>query len=405
MPRLNLKVQLKVETISIAQELNAGGSGVWLGWHKHRGWVFLDRTVPLNNPSDGQYCFVQANNWSLYFDEISEWNNNTYTYYAQHLVVIDSKSKATIRSEVESHCKSYIERTPEIRAQLHRLLVKRNEEALLEETRRRAEEDLQIVEAQERAYKSAEQAEAHRRRKETSLRTLRTVRINRLKKAMLEKQGEDGEAIRQLIAERGIKSLFHFTRIENLPGILMSGIIPRKVITAEISCNDGERLDGFMEASCISVGFPNYKMFYAKRSENPGINWAILDISPEILLEYPCLLYPSNAAKEQFRTKSDAELKAHMGLPGLTSMFFDSPPGLRGDLGLSRAWTTDPQAEVLVFDSINPRAFNRIFVFSSDAEAIRLVQELQPSVPLSFGGPLFDARRDYQFWQNAERYF
>ena len=402
MRRLALRLQLKVETISIAQDLNAGGSGVWLGWHNHRGWVFLDRTVPLNSQSDGQYCFVQANNWSLYFDEISEWDNNTYTYYAQHLAaVIDSGSKANIRSEVESLCKSYIERTPEIRAQLHRLLVKRDEEALLEEMRRRAEEDLQIVEAQERAYKSAEQAEAHRRLKETSLRTLRTVRINRLKIAMLEKQRKDGEAIRQLIAERGIKSLFHFTRIENLPGILTSGIIPRKSITAEISYNDDERLDGFIEASCISVGFPNYKMLYAKRMENPGINWVIFAISPEILTEYPCLFYPSNAAKERFRTKNDTELKVHMGLSGLTSMFSDNPPVSRDNLGLSLALTTDPQAEVLVFDSINPRAFDKIFISSSDAEAVRLVQELQPSVPLSFGGPLFSARHDYQFWQNA----
>ena len=90
-----------------------------------------------------------------------------------------------------------------------------------------------------------------------------------------------------------------------------------------------------------------------------------------------------------------------MGLAGLTSMFFDEPAGLREDRGLPLAWTTDPQAEVLVFGTINPQRFNTVVFFRPDAGAAELVQERQPNIRLIVGGPLFNARADYQYWQTA----
>jgi hypothetical protein len=387
-PRPTSKPPPKVETVPAAHALNAGGKGVWLGWHEHRGWVILDRTIPFNSGSGGQFCFVQTSDWSLYHDEKDAWKNNVgYAYYAQHLAAAGPESKDALRSAVETLCKDYPERGPGIHAQIELSLAKKEEGARLDDMRRRAEKDV-------------EQAEAARRLEEE--RTLwRIARIAALKNAMLERQKEDSERIRQFVQERNITSLHHFTRIENLPGILTSGIIPRAAHPDGIQYNDDQRLDDFLDASSFSVSFPNYKMFYRYRCLNPNLNWAILAISPETLIDHPCLFFPTNAASYRFRQENDGERNARMGLAGLTSMFFDEPAGLREDRGLPLAWTTDPQAEVLVFGTINPQRFNTVVFFRPDAGAAELIRERQPNIRLIVGGPLFNARADYQYWQTA----
>lgn len=377
-----------MEIVPAAHALNAGGKGVWLGWHKHRGWVFLDRTIPFNSGSGGQFCFVQTSDWSLYHDEKDAWKNNVgYAYYAQHLAAAGPESKDAVRSAVETLCKEYPERGPGIRAQIERSLAKKEEDARLDDMRRRAEED-------------AEQAESARRLEDERIRR-RIARIDALKNAMLERQRGDSEEIRQFVQERNITSLLHFTRIENLPGILASGIIPRAAHPDGIQYNDDQRLDDFLDASSFSVSFPNYKMFYRYRCLNPDLNWAILAISPEALLDHPCLFFPSNAASNRFRHENDGERNARMGLSGLTSMFSDEPAGLREERGLPLAWTTDPQAEVLVFGTISPQRFKTVVLFRADAVAAKSIQERQPNTHLIVGGPLFNARADYQYWQTA----
>ena len=82
-------------------------------------------------------------------------------------------------------------------------------------------------------------------------------------------------------------------------------------------------------------------------------------------------------------------------------MFSDEPAGLREERGLPLAWTTDPQAEVLVFGTISPQRFKTVVLFRADAVAAKSIQERQPNTHLIVGGPLFNARADYQYWQTA----
>ena len=77
-------------------------------------------------------------------------------------------------------------------------------------------------------------------------------------------------SIQQVIENRQIKGLVHFTRLENLVSILHNGIVPRSYlfddnipITGMV--NDALRLDGKQHGSCFSISFPNWKMFYSYR--------------------------------------------------------------------------------------------------------------------------------------------
>jgi hypothetical protein len=106
--------------------------------------------------------------------------------------------------------------------------------------------------------------------------------------------------IEQRVRSRNIRHLTHFTRAENLPGILRYGILPRSEFEHLGSCpivNDGSRLDYCLNATSVSIGFPNYKMFYRLRKENPETTWVVLVLDPSVLWRIDCAYCVENAAK------------------------------------------------------------------------------------------------------------
>lgn len=88
------------------------------------------------------------------------------------------------------------------------------------------------------------------------------------------------------VKNRGIEYLWHFTKIENLDSILRNGLIPRGVLSAQginVNFNDHHRLDRQVNANCLSIGHPNYKMFYRLRVQDSSQLWVVLAIKPEVL--------------------------------------------------------------------------------------------------------------------------
>jgi hypothetical protein len=83
--------------------------------------------------------------------------------------------------------------------------------------------------------------------------------------------GSNREAqIQQICDERDIETLVHFTRVENLSSILQNGLLSRKALETsgqQFLFNDPDRIDGHKEAICLSISFPNYKMFYPIRED------------------------------------------------------------------------------------------------------------------------------------------
>jgi hypothetical protein len=166
-------------------------------------------------------------------------------------------------------------------------------------------------------------------------------------------QLETRKQIKAQAATRRIPLLTHFTRTRNLASILEHGLC--SVERAEQlgimpHVNDTLRLDGHRDAVSLSVGFPNYRMFFKYRQESMAEAWAVLIIDPAVLWEKRCGFCQRNAADHRMRTRPTGDLTSAVAFNSM----FDEIEGLpmRKQQGLLDCDPTDPQAEVLVFSTI-----------------------------------------------------
>lgn len=159
------------------------------------------------------------------------------------------------------------------------------------------------------------------------------------------------KTIEQFVAERGIKSLLHFTRESNLSTILKYGLVTRERLTrsGKDLCNDQHRIDG-TDAVCATISFPNYKMFWGLRQGNPGVDWILLVVDPSVLWKTQVAFCTANAASN---TVTKIPLDERMGLPAFRAMFNDyDDERTRDKLKLPDAYPTNPQAEVLLLEGV-----------------------------------------------------
>lgn len=204
--------------------------------------------------------------------------------------------------------------------------------------------------------------------------------------------------MQEIVEKRQIKQLLHFTQAANLSSILHHGLLGRSVLQSrgiEYRYNDGLRLDGHMSGICLSISFPNYRMFYKKRCETINANWIIFAVSPSILSASDTLFFQSNAAAARsagiFRHNST-------GRGALERMFADEVSGQRrADLQLPDHFTTDPQAEVMHCRPIPIEAILGIAV-QTPAEA-STIQSAAPRLKVKCFANWFYPRSDYKFWQ------
>ena len=275
---------------------------------------------------------------------------------------------------------------------------KRRQEA--QEEREKAASLLKIVRAARTCtrqqkpcrHPEEEREKLHRQRSE------KASRIDRLVSKMQAAQRADRQQIIDFMQARNIRSLVHFTRIENLESILQHGIIPRAHLAGDFVFNDEHRFDGFLEASSLSISFPNYKLLYTHQCHNPGKNWVVIGIRPEVMLELPCLYFHSNAARTDIR-KDEESLIKRMGIIGLKTMFYDDHPA--GRCLCEENWTTDPQAEVMAFGTIDPKYFMRVVFKHADPRSHTLLRSRFPGLGQFTGGSFFNPRADWQRWTSA----
>lgn len=157
--------------------------------------------------------------------------------------------------------------------------------------------------------------------------------------------------------------LLHFTRATNLPSIMAHGLYPVgrvHEIGAIPSVNDQLRLDGHRNGTSVSIAFPNSQMFYKYRKECQGVDWAVLVLFPSVLWTKDCAFCCHNAADTRISRQPLAALKTPQAFVGM----FDEIVGImsREEQKLKACDPTDVQAEVLVFDVIEPQyIFGAIF--------------------------------------------
>ena len=178
-------------------------------------------------------------------------------------------------------------------------------------------------------------------------------------------EGRDATEIHAQVTELGIPHLVHFTRCENLQSIFRYGLHPVTNFHAKgihAIRNDKIRLDGRPDGISLSVTFPNYRMFYKYRQLDVSADWAVLLLSNRILWEKECGYFKYNAADTRMRGLSRAQT---MTLRALRDMFvdLDNPR----EHWLRPYDPSDPQAEVMVYDHIEPTLIETVAFETEEA--------------------------------------
>lgn len=201
--------------------------------------------------------------------------------------------------------------------------------------------------------------------------------------------------IKDFVIEREIKYLMHFTRASNLDSILQRGLVPRDTLTSEgyEHFNDSLRLD-HTDSVCLSIGFPNYKMFYGIQKDNPGVDWVILAISPEVLWRLPSAFCCANAASSSVVA---VPLEERKKLAALKAMYSDWGDKSRVALDIPNNYPTNPQAEVLMLEGV-PRSYIFGVIVLNNAKKEEL-QSIYRDLQVIVNANYFRYRKDYAHWK------
>ena len=163
--------------------------------------------------------------------------------------------------------------------------------------------------------------------------------------------------------------------------------------------NDEQRLDGFTNSISLSVTFPNYRMFYRYRRNSD--NYCVILLNAEkIFGNLNLAFHYTNAASNAVK---NIPLEQRKTLDAFNEMFYEPSGSSRSERGLENNETTDPQAEILCFDSIPLDYFEKIIF----PDYIKLNQ----NAPLFTGTGIscivdsfyFAPRHDWEFWK-VERF-
>lgn len=215
--------------------------------------------------------------------------------------------------------------------------------------------------------------------------------------------------IQKICEEYKIKTLIHFTHISNLHSILHNGLRGRIELgsMSEIQAphyNDSLRLDRYPQATCLSISFPNYQMFYKYRCKNPpDSNWVILFIKPSVLWKLNCKFFFDNAASNNARESMSEKMSGARKDPKALRQMFADCRIQRQSLQIPISFTTNPQAEVLVFESISPEYIMDV-LFGSLEIGEQWICEHPGKYLQEFNAgnkEYFEQRQDWQIWKSA----
>lgn len=204
-------------------------------------------------------------------------------------------------------------------------------------------------------------------------------------------------SIESFVEERKIKYLFHFTRLNNLQSILKDGLLTKdKCAATNITpvINDLHRYDG-TDAICVTISYPNYKLFYRLRCENPKDEWVVLKLGCSLLWRTRCAFSNTNAGDGAVYK---IPLGDRQGLAPLQSMFGDYGSVERLTLKIPDHYTTNPQAEVLLLDGASVSDIKGVYFESSATQ--QKYSALYPDLQCHVKGGFFEGRSDSSNWKN-----
>lgn len=200
--------------------------------------------------------------------------------------------------------------------------------------------------------------------------------------------------IKEIVENREIRNVIHFTQTKNLDDILKNGIISRKKLqenNKNFVFNDDLRLDKKSDYSCFSVEFPNIEMLRSLKYRTDNTSWAILVFDSRILYDYDCLFYYTNSASNEVRLKDTTEFEGASALEKLFTWrheerhyyLYDNDP-------------TDVQSEVMIKDDVSID-YLRFCTINDEADCLRF-QIAYPNIDFQHSHDrtgLFNTRKAY----------
>lgn len=203
--------------------------------------------------------------------------------------------------------------------------------------------------------------------------------------------------MKNVVKDRKIEYVWHFTRVSNIDSILKNGLISRQELEntgMKSDFNDDLRLDLQKSAICCSLGHPNYKMFYMLRQENPDVKWVVLALKPSLLWEKDCAFSVSNAASSEITCIPIEQRKGVVALNKLFEEIEGKPT--RAELKISTYCPTNPQAEILVYGHIEPDYI--VGAITQDKATEMELKTKYADFDFLYHRAIFSARRDYAYW-------
>ena len=204
------------------------------------------------------------------------------------------------------------------------------------------------------------------------------------------------KTVEEFVEERSIKSLFHFTRLNNLPSILERGLLIKgacQQVGIVPSKNDAYRYDG-TGAVCATISFPNYKMFYRLRCENQDVEWVVLKLKRSLLWRKRCAFSSTNAGDGSVFT---IPIEHRQGLVPLQAMFGDYGAIKREVLAIPDHYPTNPQAEVLLLEGAEVDDITGVYFQRSVTQKQYAGQ--YDWLQCHLNGGYFDGRSDWNSWR------
>lgn len=204
--------------------------------------------------------------------------------------------------------------------------------------------------------------------------------------------------MKDVVKNRDIKFVLHFTRLENLKSILENGLKSRQFLQDNNSTstfNDLHRYDGCKNAICCSIDHPNYKMFYQLRQENLEQEWVVIGIKKSVIWKKDCAFCVENAASSNVTSIPLEERKGKKAFKRIFQEDVNKPT--REELGIIDACPTNPQAEILVFDDIEPE--NIVGVAFQNRDRVKEYKALYDGFQFIYHKAYFMPRSDWQNWQ------
>ena len=172
-------------------------------------------------------------------------------------------------------------------------------------------------------------------------------------------ENRDDYNIKNIIQQRKIQNLVHFTKIKNLESILTNGFLSRQYLESnkiKSEFNDTERWDNKPTATCFSIEFPNTFLLNTFKEIYKDAKWVI------ILLDINLL---NNSNKKCFCNKNaggapnwlncDNSKKDWAFEKMFDEQIYNSNSPLRSQQEYIKSYLpTDIQAEILIEDIIDP---------------------------------------------------